>query len=91
MHWIVAYDVSENRRRNRVARQLERAGIRIQKSVFLVQLPRPEIQKLLGQLARLIDHRCDQVAAWPLHMEWPARQVVRPENARPWAPGSLIA
>ncbi|MCO6454206.1 MAG: CRISPR-associated endonuclease Cas2 [Pirellulaceae bacterium] len=90
MYWIVAYDVSSDRRRNRVAKQLERAGIRIQKSVFLVHLPRPAVQKLLGQLGQLIEPRADQVAAWPLQADWLNTQIVRPEGARPWAHGSLV-
>ncbi len=69
MYWVIAYDVRCTRRRTRVARRLERAGLRVQKSVFLVQMPSSEVRKLVKALGELIDFDTDQVAAWPLRQE----------------------
>jgi CRISPR-associated protein Cas2 len=66
MYWVIAYDVSSNRRRTQVARRLERAGLRVQKSVFVVELSHRDLRDLVRQLGALIDPDTDQVAAWAL-------------------------
>jgi CRISPR-associated endonuclease Cas2 len=75
MHWIVAYDVAKDLARTRVARSLERAGLRVQKSVFLVDLPPREVRQLLAKVKRLVDSNTDQVDAWPLAANWDAHHV----------------
>ncbi len=70
MHWIIAYDIHADRRRARVARRLERAGLRVQQSVFLVEESSPQIHDLLHELSRLIAKSTDRVAAWPLQANW---------------------
>lgn len=70
MQWLIAYDIEANNRRGRVARRLERAGLRVQKSVFLVEMPPRQTVRLLEELGRMIDGRSDRVAAWPLQENW---------------------
>ena len=60
-HWIVAYDVADPRRLRRVARTLERAGQRVQKSVFSVADRRERLAGLARELSAIIDHGEDQV------------------------------
>ena len=64
MHWVIAYDVRDHRRRRRVAKAMQRAGLRAQKSVFVADLSPQRLQMLLRHLAELIDPNTDQVAAW---------------------------
>ncbi len=64
MHWVIAYDIREHRRRRRVAKVLERAGLRVQKSVFVADLTPQRLSLLLAELSLLIDPSTDQVAAW---------------------------
>ncbi len=66
MRWVIAYDIRSTRRRSRVARALERAGLRVQKSVFVAELSPRDLHKLIQQLSSLIDPETDQVAAWLL-------------------------
>lgn len=73
MDWVIAYDISDGRRRARVARRLERAGIRVQKSVFLVRMSRRELKRLVRELVRMVDKRTDSVTAWQLNRHWIAR------------------
>jgi len=40
MTYIVTYDISDNRIRAKLARHLEKSGVRIQKSVFAVKMER---------------------------------------------------
>lgn len=70
MYWIVAYDVRSNRRRNRTARRCERAGLRLQQSVFLIAASQKRLKRLIGELAALIDPATDHLAAWPLRESW---------------------
>lgn len=46
--WLVAYDISRTATRNRVANRLEKAGLRLQRSVFIVEGG----AKFLGKLER---------------------------------------
>ena len=56
--FVIAYDISDNRRRERVARVLLRYGSRIQQSVFLAWLESEELRTIrreLGSELRLGD------------------------------------
>jgi CRISPR-associated endonuclease Cas2 len=75
-HWVVAYDIRANRRRAKVARRLGRAGLRVQKSVFIVDTATPEVRKLVRELGSLIDLHTDQVAAWRLSEQPQARRAL---------------
>lgn len=83
MYWIVAYDVRCDRRRARVAKQCQRAGLRVQKSVFLVVAPRPGVRKLLEKLSKIIEPTTDHVAFWPLRESWAAEWL---ETGQPTGP-----
>ena len=50
MKCLIAYDISEPRRLRRVAKVLERYGIRIEKSVFTCDLETAKIMKLRQEL-----------------------------------------
>lgn len=52
---LVVYDIAEPRLRARMARALEGAGVRVQKSVFEADLSGTEIRALLARLQRLVD------------------------------------
>lgn len=55
MHtWLISYDICDCSKRAAVARRLEKAGRRIQKSVFVVQLREHAMQKLERELHSLL-------------------------------------
>src|SRR5207302_53333 len=56
MLYLVAYDVADPRRLRRVARVLERAALRVQKSVFLF---RGEEAPLVALLAQVYQEACN--------------------------------
>lgn len=58
---LVAYDIAEDRRRDRVHRILLDFGDSVQYSVFLCELDDRERIQLRGRLSEVIDHRVDQV------------------------------
>lgn len=55
MTCIVAYDIEDNRTRNRLARYLLTLGVRLQKSVFAVEVERHNFEKLKSKLYSLVD------------------------------------
>lgn len=66
MFYLICYDVVNDRRRYRVARLLERYGMRVQKSVFECVLT-PDIREgLQKRLQRVIKPEEDQVRFYPL-------------------------
>lgn len=83
MTWVIAYDVSRDRHRNRVSRCLAAKGIRIQKSVFLVEGTRQQAQALVRALSAEVDAATDSICAWPLSESWQAQQHVYPAESAP--------
>ena len=63
---IIAYDVTDDRRRERVSTLLEDYGQRVNYSVFECELEGKEFAQLQAQLARLIDAREDRVVFYRL-------------------------
>ena len=58
---VVAYDVSEDQRRARLAGLLQRYGDRIQQSVFLMTLPGDDLDDLIARCRDLVDAETDSV------------------------------
>jgi CRISPR-associated protein Cas2 len=55
MHtWVVAYDIADDARRNRLAAVLEAHGERVQYSVFECRLDEGELQRLRDRVRALI-------------------------------------
>ena len=52
---LVAYDIEEDKPRQRIARFLEKKGLRIQKSVFLVNLRADQLDAFTQELDALRD------------------------------------
>lgn len=64
--YVIVYDIVQDRRRNKVARWLERHGERVQYSVFEMYLTEKEWARLWQQLGRLINPEEDRVRAYRL-------------------------
>ncbi len=59
--FLCSYDVTADRRRNRVFKKLRGYGDHVQYSVFLCDLTRKERVKLEAEVTELIQHREDQI------------------------------
>lgn len=66
MHFVVAYDVVKDRRREKVMNTLKNFGLRVQYSVFECELTIARLDELRERLRTLIDPRCDRVHVYPL-------------------------
>lgn len=60
-HYLVTYDVSDDKRRNEVFKTLKDQGDHAQYSVFICALTQSELAALRGRLTSAIHHREDQV------------------------------
>ena len=63
---LIRYDVASDKRRTRVAARLEDHGVRVQFSVFEVEIAEPALSKLLGKLRDMIDGSTDSIRGYPL-------------------------
>ncbi|MDN5338425.1 MAG: CRISPR-associated protein Cas2 [Thermotogaceae bacterium] len=61
--YIISYDISDTKKRNKVAKVLEEYGERIQYSVFICYLERKILFKLLERVTKLIDKTTDSIIA----------------------------
>jgi len=63
---VVSYDIFDDRRRARVASELENFGERVQLSVFECHLPAREVARLKALVRTLIDRKEDRVRYYAL-------------------------
>lgn len=67
MRIVVSYDISDNKRRNKVARLMEGHGYRVQYSVFECDLTKRQLAALKKQLKPLVNAReWESVRFYPL-------------------------
>ena len=64
--YLIAYDITDPQRLNRIARYLSKRAIRVQYSVFAADLSRARLEDTLEGLDALIDRRSDDVRIYPL-------------------------
>lgn len=66
MRYVVAYDIPDDRRRNRVAKLLEGHGERVQYSLFECRLTAAQFKKLWQELGERTDEDEDSLRAYRL-------------------------
>jgi CRISPR-associated protein Cas2 len=64
--YIVCYDISNGKRRRKVAQLLSRNGYRVQESVFEIQLTARNFERLLKQLKKWVDYKADRLTTYPV-------------------------
>ena len=70
-HYLVSYDVADDKRRTKIFNALDDVGDHVQFSVFLCELSRRELAQLRTGLTEHVHHRDDQVMIldlWPAHV-----------------------
>lgn len=66
MHFVIAYDIEQDRRRNKVMSTLKDYGLRVQYSVFECELNETRIRELRARLRTLLDRRRDRLHIYPM-------------------------
>ncbi|RVT47834.1 CRISPR-associated endonuclease Cas2 [Rheinheimera sediminis] len=54
MHWLVCFDISDDKRRRKVVKLLQQHGERVQFSVFELRLHGQQLSELKTQVAKVI-------------------------------------
>jgi CRISPR-associated protein Cas2 len=67
--YLIAYDITDPPRLNRVARFLKKHAFRVQYSVFAAELSQKQLRRVLAGLEAIIDPRSDDVRAYPVPHE----------------------
>ena len=68
MFYVVSYDISDDKKRNKVAKILFDFGKRVQYSVFECILEDDHLKKMVGRLERVVSQE-DSVRIYPLCMK----------------------
>lgn len=63
--WIIGYDISDNKRRRRLARLLEGHALRFQKSVFCTECTQESMDALVRKARREVT-AADRLLAYPV-------------------------
>lgn len=63
---MVAYDITSDRRRSRVAKLLQSWGYRIQESVFQLRVSVADLHLIVEDLNKVIDEKEDVIHVYPL-------------------------
>ena len=75
--WLLAHDISDPKRLQKVWRLMRKEGLPLQYSLYLLQGDRQRVQRLLEQLTPMIDSKADDLRVYPLG-----------ENTRIWGLGT---
>lgn len=79
---VVAYDVSDDRRRSHVVKLLERVGIRVNFSVFECMLTDRQYDTLRKDILGCISAKEDTVVYYPICLDCYAQIVYQPEKRK---------
>ncbi len=66
---IVAYDIADSQRRNKVIKLIEPYGNRVNYSVFECMLTRSQLDNLCSKLAKTVNCTMDKIAIYPICLD----------------------
>ncbi len=75
--WLLAHDIADPKRLQKVWRLMRKEGLPLQYSLYLLHGDRQRVQRLLDQLTLIIDSKRDDLRIYPLG-----------ENTRLWGLGT---
>ena len=78
--YVVAYDLKSDRNRNKVAKILEKYGIRANFSVFECLFTAKQLENVKERIGRLIDKRTDRIIYYPLCLDCYTGIYRQPDN-----------
>ena len=67
MHeFIIAYDITDEKRLKKIAKLLEKIGVRIEYSLFFVKANKDEIIEIALKISEIIDREIDDVRIYEI-------------------------
>ncbi|NDV80192.1 CRISPR-associated endonuclease Cas2 [Dysgonomonas sp. 511] len=79
---IVAYDVEDNRQRDKISKLLEKYGMRINLSVFECMFTDTQYKKVKEDIERRIDKRTDTLVYYPICVSCFTKIVYQPDRRK---------
>ncbi|MBB5254781.1 CRISPR-associated endonuclease Cas2 [Sulfurisphaera ohwakuensis] len=81
---IVVYDISDDEKRNKIAKELQRLGLsRIQRSAFVGDLDSQRFKDLVRIMGKLVTGKDDILHIIPLGLrDWERRVVINGDSVR---------
>ncbi len=70
--YLIAYDITEDRRLNRICRYLKGKGLHLQKSVFFCFFDKEELTAVIARLKEMIDPCTDDIRIYPVLFDFKA-------------------
>lgn len=77
---VVAYDVKEDRTRSKIAKLLEKQGVRVNHSVFECMFTEGQYAKTRLQIEHLIDKQEDSIVYYPICVNCFTKIVYQPRR-----------
>ena len=77
---LVSYDITDDRRRTKLVKVLKDYGSRVQYSVFELQISDAQLEKLLGQVEKVINAADDNVRYYTLCNSCVKKVIVQGQN-----------
>lgn len=87
---VIAYDISDDRRRSHVVKLLEKVGLRINFSVFECLLTDIQYIKLQQAISKEIKPKEDSVVYYPICLECYTKIVYQPQHKRKFEKVSVV-
>jgi CRISPR-associated protein Cas2 len=88
--FVIAYDMTDNRRRAKLARLLESLGFRVQGSVFEGYLSSNEVDRMLKKALKLIDPNEDSIRVYPICKDCREKMTILGQGEVIRPPGLVI-
>ncbi|WP_456382989.1 CRISPR-associated endonuclease Cas2 [Persephonella sp.] len=67
MKYVFCYDISDNKTLQKVSKLLSKKGIRVQYSIFEVELPSKDANNLFDEICNLINKDTDRIFMYPIN------------------------
>lgn len=77
---VIAYDIIDDRRRNRVVKVIEQYGMRVNYSVFECMLTDVQFRNVQEKIAKLIKPREDSVIYYPICVDCFSKIIYQPNR-----------
>ena len=77
---VVAYDITNNRKRYRVVKILKKYGVSVNKSVYECMVTVPQLEKIQQRMEKIIDKTTDQIAYYTICINCFTNIIYQPEK-----------
>lgn len=77
--WVIAYDIVDDRNRNRIASFLEKHGQRVNYSVFECMLTDSQFEKVKKQIEKWMDTDDDRIVYYPICVNCYTKIIYEPD------------